>query len=98
MLNAYFGRIIPLMEAAGGEVHQLVGRRVMVIFNKAGDQPDHAALAAVAGAQLQETAAEVARVILSGRYFGQRSTAARCSRASWEERAVTANTGWWVTR
>ena len=27
----------------------------MVIFNKAGDQPDHAALAAVAGAQLQET-------------------------------------------
>ena len=61
MLNAYFGRIIPLMEAAGGEVHQLVGDEVMVIFNKAGDQPDHAALAAVAGAQLQETAAEVAR-------------------------------------
>ena len=61
MLNAYFGRIIPLMEAAGGEVHQLVGDEVMVIFNKAGDQPDHAALVAVAGAQLQETAAEVAR-------------------------------------
>ena len=61
MLNAYFGRIIPLMEDLGGEVHQIVGDEVMVIFNKAGDRPDHAALAARAGATLQQTAAEVAR-------------------------------------
>jgi adenylate cyclase len=60
MLNAYFGRIIPLMEDLGGEVHQVVGDEVMVIFNKAGDRPDHAALAARAGAALQEAAAEVA--------------------------------------
>ena len=34
MLNAYFGRIIPLMERAGGEVHQIVGDELMVIFGK----------------------------------------------------------------
>jgi adenylate cyclase len=61
MLNAYFGRIIPLMEKLGGEVHQVVGDEVMVIFNKAGDRPDHAALAARAGMELQEAADEVAR-------------------------------------
>ncbi|HEU0304709.1 MAG TPA: adenylate/guanylate cyclase domain-containing protein [Gaiellaceae bacterium] len=60
MLNAYFGAIIPLMERAGGEVHQVVGDEVMVIFNKAGDQPDHAVVAARAALTLQETAAAVA--------------------------------------
>ena len=61
MLNGYFGRIIPLMEGAGGEVHQVVGDELMVIFNKAGTQPDHAALAVRAAAMLQEAAAEVGR-------------------------------------
>jgi class 3 adenylate cyclase len=61
MLNAYFGRIIPLMERSGGEVHQVVGDEVMVIFNKAGDLPDHASVAADAAKTLQETAAAVAR-------------------------------------
>jgi adenylate cyclase len=61
MLNAYFGRITPLMEQLGGEVHQIVGDEVMVIFNKAGDRPDHAALAAHAGVELQQAATEVAR-------------------------------------
>jgi adenylate cyclase len=59
MLNAYFDRIIPLLEDLGGEVHQVVGDEVMVIFNKAGDEPDHAALAVQAGAALQEAAREV---------------------------------------
>jgi adenylate cyclase len=61
MLNTYFARIIPLMERLGGEVHQVVGDELMVIFNKEGDRPDHAALAARAGVQLQEEADEVAR-------------------------------------
>ena len=61
MLNAYFGRIIPLMERSGGEVHQVVGDEVMVIFNKAGDLPDHASVSVAAAKALQETAAEVAR-------------------------------------
>ena len=61
MLNAYFGRIIPLMEQSGGEVHQVVGDEVMVIFNKAGDLPDHALCGgAVRRETLQETAAAVA--------------------------------------
>jgi adenylate cyclase len=60
MLNAYFGAIIPLMERLGGEVHQVVGDEVMVIFNKAGDQPDHAATAARAAQALQQEAAAVA--------------------------------------
>jgi len=61
MLNAYFGRIIPLMEEIGGEVHQVAGDEVMVIFNKAGDHPDHAVLAARAGLLLQSVADEVVR-------------------------------------
>jgi adenylate cyclase len=60
MLNAYFEPIVPLMEEAGGEVHQIVGDELMVIFNKLGDQPDHALRAARAALQLQETAGRVA--------------------------------------
>jgi adenylate cyclase len=61
MLNAYFGAIIPLMERLGGEVHQVIGDEVMVIFNKAGDQPDHASIAVRAAQALQQEAATVAR-------------------------------------
>jgi class 3 adenylate cyclase/membrane protein CcdC involved in cytochrome C biogenesis len=61
MLNAYFGRIIPLMEQSGGEVHQVIGDEVMVIFNKAGNLPDHAPVAVGAARALQETAAAVAQ-------------------------------------
>jgi adenylate cyclase len=60
MLNAYFARIVPLMEELDGEVHQLIGDAVMVVFNKDGGQPDHARLAAHAGLALQEAAADVA--------------------------------------
>lgn len=60
MLNAYFGRIIPLMERLGGEVHQVVGDEVMVIFNKAGDVPDHASVAVRAAQALQGEAAAIA--------------------------------------
>jgi adenylate cyclase len=61
MLNAYFGEIVPLMEEAGGEVHQIVGDELMVIFGKEGDSPDHPAGAASAGLLLQRTAERVAR-------------------------------------
>ena len=61
MLNAYFQRIVPLMEELGGEVHQIVGDQVMVVFNKDGGQPDHARLAARAGLALQDAAATVAQ-------------------------------------
>jgi adenylate cyclase len=61
MLDAYFARLIPLLEDLGGEVHRLIGDAIMVVFNKQGDQPEHALLAARAGLALQQAAGEVAR-------------------------------------
>ncbi len=61
MLNAYFGRLVPLMEGLGGEVHQLIGDAIMVIFNKDGGQPDHALRACRAALALQSEATEIAR-------------------------------------
>lgn len=61
MLNAYFSRLIPLIEQMGGQVHQLIGDAIMVVFNKDGEQPDHAVAAARSGLALQEAAADVAR-------------------------------------
>jgi adenylate cyclase len=58
MLNAYFSRIVPLMEGAGGEVHQIVGDEIMAVFGR-DDAPDHAARAASAGLLLQRSAARI---------------------------------------
>jgi adenylate cyclase len=58
MLNAYFSRIVPLMEGAGGEVHQIVGDEIMAVFGGE-DAPDHAARAASAALLLQRTAARI---------------------------------------
>ena len=60
MLNAYFGRLVPLMEQAGGEVHQIVGDELMVIFGKSGDVRDHALRAARAALLLQRSADRMA--------------------------------------
>lgn len=59
MLDTYFSRIIPLMRELGGDVHQLIGDAVMVVFNKHGGQPDHPRLAARAALAFQVAAAEV---------------------------------------
>ena len=59
MLNAYFGRIIPLLRRAGGDVHQIVGDEVMVVFGNDGSA-DHAMRAARAGLMLQRAASRVA--------------------------------------
>jgi class 3 adenylate cyclase len=61
MLNSYFGRIVPLMERAGGEVHQIVGDELMVVFNLGDDMPDHPTRAARAGLLLQRAAQNLAR-------------------------------------
>jgi class 3 adenylate cyclase len=60
MLNAYFARIVPLMEAAGAEVHQIVGDELMLVFGKEGDDPEHPVHAARAALLLQEAARGVA--------------------------------------
>jgi class 3 adenylate cyclase len=60
MLVAYFGRLAPLIrDQFGGEVHEFVGDQIFAVFNKAGDQPDHAARAAGAALALQRAAAEI---------------------------------------
>jgi class 3 adenylate cyclase len=60
MLNAYFERLVPLLETTGGEVHQIVGDELMVIYNKEGQTPDHPARAARAALLLQRAATRVA--------------------------------------
>jgi class 3 adenylate cyclase len=61
MLVAYFGRLAPMIrDDFGGEVHEFVGDQIFAIFNKAGDQPDHAVRAARAALALQRLAAEIA--------------------------------------
>ena len=60
MLNTYFETIVPLLEASGGEVHQIVGDEVMAIFNKQGDTPDHPERAALAALALQAEAERIA--------------------------------------
>ncbi len=61
MLLAYFGRLAPLIrDDFGGDVHEFVGDQIFAVFNKAGDQPDHAVRAAGAALALQRAAAEIA--------------------------------------
>ena len=61
MLVAYFGRLAPLIQDEfDGEVAEFVGDQIFAVFNKAGDQPDHALRAAGAGLALQRAAAEIA--------------------------------------
>jgi class 3 adenylate cyclase len=61
MLVAYFGRLAPMIrDDFGGEVHEFVGDQIFAVFNKSGDQPDHAVRAARAALALQRAAAEVA--------------------------------------
>jgi class 3 adenylate cyclase len=61
MLNAYFERLVPMLESAGGDVHQIVGDELMVVFGLEGEPTDHALRAAQAALDLQGTAARIAR-------------------------------------
>jgi class 3 adenylate cyclase len=49
-----------MLEESGGDVHQLIGDAIMVVFNKEGDQPDHALLACRAALALQREASALA--------------------------------------
>ncbi|MEX0674691.1 MAG: adenylate/guanylate cyclase domain-containing protein [Gaiellaceae bacterium] len=60
MLNTYFERLVPLVEEQGGDVHELIGDAVMAVFNKEGDQPEHALLAARAALAFQREAGAIA--------------------------------------
>jgi class 3 adenylate cyclase len=62
MLNDYLAVAVPAVVTppSGGEVHQIIGDALMVIFNRLGDQPDHAQRAATAGLALQAATRPVA--------------------------------------
>ena len=60
MLVEYFAELTPLIaDGHGGEVHEFVGDQIFAIFNKGGDQPDHAVRAARAALALQEAAERI---------------------------------------
>ena len=57
MLNVRLGAAVTAVTAEGGDVDRLIGDAVMVVFNRAGDQPDHAARAVAAARALQRATA-----------------------------------------
>ena len=46
MLNAYWAEVVPIVAAQDGIIERFAGDAVMVVFNAAADQPDHARRAA----------------------------------------------------
>jgi len=60
MLNEYWAHAVPAVAEEGGMVERFAGDAVMVVFNAAEDQPDHAARAARAALGLQRATAGVA--------------------------------------
>lgn len=62
MLNEYWAHAVPAVAEEGGMVERFAGDAVMVVFNAAEDQPDHAARAARAALGLQRATAGLADV------------------------------------
>jgi class 3 adenylate cyclase len=61
MLNAYWAQAVPVVLGRhGGMIERFAGDAIMVVFNAAADQPDHALLAARAALDLQRAAESVA--------------------------------------
>ena len=92
MLVTYFGRLAPMIrDEFDGEVAEFVGDQIFAVFNKAGDQPDHAAARRAGGARAPARRGRDPRRrgIPTGRTSASASTPARCSPAS----SATAATG-----
>jgi adenylate cyclase len=60
MLNEYWGGTVPVLEAEGGLIERFAGDAVMVVFNAAADQDDHAARACRAALELQRASGRIA--------------------------------------
>ena len=60
MLNAYWGKVVPVVAAEDGMIERFAGDAVMVVFNAASDQPDHARRAARAALGFVKASEEVA--------------------------------------
>jgi class 3 adenylate cyclase len=70
MLVTYFGELAPMIDREfDGEVQDFVGDQIFAIFNKRGDQPDHAlraARAALEPMQVKGKSQLVAAYVLHG--------------------------------
>jgi adenylate cyclase len=60
MLNAYWAQVVPVVAAEDGLIERFAGDAVMVIFNAAADQPDHALRAARAALAFADASEAVA--------------------------------------
>ena len=61
MLNAYWAEVVPVVAAEDGMIERFAGDAVMVVFNAATDQPDHAERAARAALEFADASEAVAR-------------------------------------
>jgi adenylate cyclase len=61
MLNAYWAEVVPVVAAEDGMIERFAGDAVLVIFNAAVDQPDHAERAARAALEFVGASEAVAR-------------------------------------
>ena len=52
MLNTQWAVVVPIVDDAGGTIEHFAGDAVLVLFNVAGDQPDHARRAARAATEI----------------------------------------------
>jgi class 3 adenylate cyclase len=60
MLNAYWAEVVPVVAAEDGMIERFAGDAVMVVFNAATDQPDHAQRAARAALAFADASEAVA--------------------------------------
>ena len=60
MLNRYWSAAVPAVTREDGFIERFAGDAIMVVFNAAGNQPDHARRAVRAGLGLQRAAAGIA--------------------------------------
>jgi class 3 adenylate cyclase len=61
MLNAYWAEVVPAIATEDGMIERFAGDAVLVVFNAAIDQPDHAMRAARAALEFTEASEAVAR-------------------------------------
>ena len=77
MLNAYWAKVVPVVAAEDGMIERFAGDAVMVVFNAASDQPDHARPSRRAALGFVQASEEIAAGNPAGRASASASTAAR---------------------
>ncbi len=60
MLNTQWAAVVPIVERAGGTIEHFAGDGVLVLFNAAGDQPDHARRAARTAVEILTVTRDIA--------------------------------------